>query len=1065
MNHYTEDNLWIYKMIVIYLLMVILWNVQKKEHAFFSNTTKLIIVNQIQGGLIDKYALKHSNYFRNGSTFYRYFFSFRDKKKVYLPNDHILKKLTRIVYQSDPKYFYRILNIYSLRTKKEYEEIEDAFERQIIIAWSYNLVYAILNLNIDISSKQIYLNIYKKMIISSRNKQAGNKCVPIGDKACEFDSECKYINKKYGYRCTVGEDGRNAANNNRDNPGHYLHPKINACTDNESNLKCPKYYDCIPQISKCIITKTIPTPPIIMKKESSNRLTINPLMEIDKVAECPIDYDVFLDDYLHYCKHKDNENDICRLDPYGKKEYPMCSTVLCPQNYVFKDGKCVNRDDPDDKCSLDPYNKDGYLLCGDYNDYIQIDNKDISDNTIENIPNVSAIQCSAECNKNLQCDSFIMKQNTDNPLCKLKKAPFKTESLIDKENSVIHFKNNINYEQYNNTNSQFGVIKSYDIKSPYKCSIICDRNEDCKGFVIDKNLLTCNLLSDTNKSSVDKSKILFKKKYLSGNLCNNDGENTILQKIKDATNSENNKFVDEKNDLINKISKNYKKDIQIKIKNAQKQMLDNYSKDTIIWDNINSHCKKISVKNLNNRKLNISYIQINGVNKKTGKKLDLLNDNLKINSDADNIMDILNTDFQKYTSPSYFDILFDDNYYINQIIIYNYENIINYPIEITLLNENNFLEKQWKAITSKKKPIITSYSDIDFITNVSDKGNPELFKSYANILGDPEFPSYCRFVKDDSEFCCKHKDSNNEYDMCVSEEKIRTSYPKSYLFNYNKNTNRDNLCWCEGVPPNNIVKCMKTDNNEFLGTYTLATNMNCGNLEGNEIKELLRKHKNINDLSITSGFYWERTNGYYLFRNTNFNNRKVILYTIIDADTYKIRSGYPKIVNNLTFPGLTLNKEISSILYAGNDDIYVIYSEIYVKYNLRKNYQYKNYPKKIINNWKFINSNFKNNITNSVYIDIEKCLLFNDKKIIEYNLQSIENDSNNIKQTSSVIFNINNMFKGIKPILYDCVIYNYNNGNYLFFSKNKYTIYNETSNKILTVDFNKQWKNIWKFTN
>ena len=1064
MNHYTDDNLWIYKMIVIYLLMVILWNVQKKE-SFFSNTTKLIksqlfeMHHQLQRGLIQKNKM-FGNY-----TYYSFFYSFRDKKKVYLPNNHILKKIIRILHMAHPSVFYIILSkdSYSF-TKKEYDEIKDAFERQIIFTWSFNLFDVINNKNT--SNVNSYLNLYKKIIINSRNKQAGNKCIPIGDEACEFDSECKYINKKYGYRCTVGKDAINAANNNRDNPGHYLHPKIHACTDNESNLKCPEYYDCIPQNNKCITSRTIPTPQIRMKKESSNRLTINPLMEIDKVAECPYDYDVFFDDYLQYCKHKDNEDDICRLDPNGKKEYPMCSTVLCPQNYVFKDGLCINKDDTDDKCSLDTDNKDGYLLCGDYNDYIQINNKDIYDNTIQNINGVNAIQCSAECNKNLQCDSFIMEQNTDNPLCKLKKAPFKTESLIDKENSVIHFKNNINYEQYNNTNSQYNVIKSYDIKSPYKCSIICDRNEDCKGFVIDKNTIMCDLLNNTNNSEANKSKILFKKKHLRGNLCNNNENHNIQQKIKDATNSINTKFNDEINDLNTKLSKDYQKNKKIKVTNAFENMLNNFSKDTIIWDNINTHCKKISIKNLNNKKLSISYIQINGINKKTGEKLNLLNNkDIQINSDDNNILNIINKSFDRYTTPTYFDILLDANYYLTKIIIYNYNNFNNYPIQIQLINKKDFIEKQWKAITNKKRPVITGYSDIDFITDVFDKGNPELFKSYANVTANPEFPSYCRFVKDDEEFCCKHKGSTNEYDMCVLGEKIRTNYPKSYLFNYNKNTNRDNLCWCEGIPPNNNVKCIKTYDNKFSDIYTLASNVNCSNLSGNEIKDLLRKHKKINDLSITSGFYWKRTNGYYLFRNTNFNNKKVILYTIIDADTYKIRSGYPKIVNNLTFPGLTLNKVISSILYAGNDDIYIIYSEIYVKYNLRKNYQYKNYPKKVINNWKFINSNFKNSITNSVYINSEKCILFNNMKLIEYNLQSIENDSSNIKQTSSVIFNINNMFKGLKPILYDCVIYNYNNDTYLFFSKNKYTIYNETSNKILTVDFNKQWKNIWKFTN
>ena len=1103
MNQYTTDTQWIYKMVTIYLLMIILWNKKKSTEGFLNTTGafKLSYRNLLDRRKIyTKYSRSDipnfnqlSNYQKQKQQYERsgwaeatwIYFVDQNSKEVFLPRWHILRNFTMLDFnpcsndhwctafdRATSRYNRYIENLKNLKfedlyksfARKTYNELKYALQKGIVSVFRYRSWGSTHTLNTN-SVKE--LQIYKKILDDTLVQQSpGKKCIPVGADACQEDSNCKYINNKYGFRCTVGKDGYNAPNSNRNNQGHYLHPSIGACIKNHTNLQCPEHYACNGTINKCVRTSYAPTPQIRMKKESTNRLTFNPVIPIDKTAECPLNYNVFEDDYIQYCKHEDDPTDICRLDSDGKGEYPICSTALCPTNYVIKDGLCVNIDDPDDKCTIDPENKDGYLLCGDYNDYIQIENKDIYKNNITNISGINAIQCAAECNKNLLCDSFVIDQNTTNPICTLKKAPKTQPSLINKEDKVVHFKNNVNYDQYNNTNTPYNTLKSYNVKTPYKCSVICDKDSKCSGFVIDTNTLQCDLKSSIRDTNFDKSKIVFKKKFKNGKLCMRNKDINLPETIKKATLNINTKYKHELNTLNDENSNDLEKNKLGRKQLALKKMLNKFSTETIMWDNINVDCTKISFENLNKRKLYISYIQVIGIHKLTNKPLNIVdNSKIKIKSDDKNISNIINSSFKKYSTPTYFDIILDDEYYITQIILYNYANKNNYPLQIKIVNKNEFIEKQWVAKTKQSSPSITDYSDIDFITDVYDKGNPELFKSYANVTGDIDVPSYCRFVKNDTEFCCKHKNSKDEYDMCISSDKIHTDYPKSYLFNYNKKTNRENLCWCEGVSPKTNIKCIKTNDNKFEYTYNLASNTDCSNLTGSEIKDKLDKQHKVFDLSINSGFYWDRTNNYYLFRNTKLNNRKIVLFTVIDADTYKIRSGYPRIVNNITFAGLTINKEISSILYAGNNDIYVIYSEIYVKYDLIKNKQYDGYPKKIINNWKFLNNNFKNNITNSIYINSTKSILFNGPKLIEYNLQSIENKTNDVKHTTAVAFTINNLFKKIKPITYDCIIYDYKNKIYFFFKNNSYTIYNELSNKILTVNFNQQWKNIWKYSN
>ena len=102
-------------------------------------------------------------------------------------------------------------------------------------------------------------------------------------------------------------------------------------------------------------------------------------------------------------------------------------------------------------------------------------------------------------------------------------------------------------------------------------------------------------------------------------------------------------------------------------------------------------------------------------------------------------------------------------------------------MKITVFNKKKFIEKQWTKDSLNKTPIIFEHKQ-NFKTTVYDKGNPELFNSYANISGDNKSTDYCRFVKDDKEFCCKYNNSDKEYDVCTDSENIITNYPKSYFF-------------------------------------------------------------------------------------------------------------------------------------------------------------------------------------------------------------------------------------------------------------------------------------------
>ena len=78
--------------------------------------------------------------------------------------------------------------------------------------------------------------------------------------------------------------------------------------------------------------------------------------------------------------------------------------------------------------------------------------------------------------------------------------------------------------------------------------------------------------------------------------------------------------------------------------------------------------------------------------------------------------------------------------------------IIIYPLEIKLLNNDGFIEKKWSQANINDDPKIFEYK-IEFKSKVSDKGNPELFHTYTDILGDNNCIQFCKI----NNFLCKIK--------------------------------------------------------------------------------------------------------------------------------------------------------------------------------------------------------------------------------------------------------------------------------------------------------------------
>ena len=105
--------------------------------------------------------------------------------------------------------------------------------------------------------------------------------------------------------------------------------------------------------------------------------------------------------------------------------------------------------------------------------------------------------------------------------------------------------------------------------------------------------------------------------------------------------------------------------------------------------------------------------------------------------------------------------------------------------------------------------------------------------------------------------------------------------------------------------------------------------------------------------------------------------------------------------------------------------------------------QYPDYPKRIAENWK--GNPFQSNITAAMNIGDNLCILFNNNKYIDYDLNMVENkeDGKQSRVPNDIRTNIKNRFPGLHLSKIDDIVSFYDNetNNAIFFGGGNYVEY------------------------
>lgn len=390
----------------------------------------------------------------------------------------------------------------------------------------------------------------------------------------------------------------------------------------------------------------------------------------------------------------------------------------------------------------------------------------------------------------------------------------------------------------------------------------------------------------------------------------------------------------------------------------------------------------------------------------------------EINKEMENMQDEYEYDFMKYkldTKPDKTQIKKNkiieyNNKFINKVPnkLFVWENLKIKCNKIIIKNETDY-----EMII--KKIIISSYKDGKIIDIMNKVTNKIEYSTYLDIIinFDTEYEIFKIFILFD------------QFDTIPITLNI-----------YNINNEE---IWC------------KTDYNLSI----ISTNLNN---KINNINNKLQEKKEIkcNNYSIDYGFYYKKN--LYLFRKIFIDRKKILLLTILDSATFKLKSGYPKLAD-ADFPGINKYVEnLKSILYIGDGNVLFIANDKYLKYHIRSKTLYDGHPKKMKDGWYNLSIDYKSNITNSVYKDRNICLLFNENKYKIYYLNMIENDLNKQDITE---YSINNLIPNVKDIIYDCIVYNFDENEYILFANN--SVYKHIANKIVKLNIGYQITDkLWK---
>ena len=652
-------------------------------------------------------------------------------------------------------------------------------------------------------------------------------------------------------------------------------------------------------------------------------------------------------------------------------------------------GKCILKNGMNgENINIIKNNKIDTYLKTPFNYNIYGDTNVIGNNIPDGFSNNTTIEeCAELCNSNNECDSFVIGMKSAMGKCWLKSH---TKPDLKFDSSKITFEKRKNY--------------TLDVKNKPSGLLCANPTEDIKKTIQNKR----NQWIENHE---------------------------IKEKQQKDDNEKNRKIIEKKTYFKAK-------------KKATKMMI---RPDTIIaWSNISTRCKTIRIELLEKNYLHFTNLQVFGRVGITSEYKDWIKEkNTKITHSpllnnekynelmkSDNLLDINN---ENKTNPSntldkcfnddikswccfdtnknlfpYIEIKFIEEIEINKIIIFNRLDKFKArltPMKISLFNNDNFLIKfaikknfETPLKISKdlpKPPGNILYSD----SGITDYGLNDYYRGWQDVTNSGRNNDFCRVTQTNEGnilSCATEADQTSQYSF-NSKSNINLGYPNTAYMKDETNNGRDDFCRCIGKHPYTYVSCIpatetgfNTDIDEFV---PIRKPRNCEHLTG----EILKKAGNINDKPlcidseqyrkeiknrVDTGFYWNKNDKYYLFKNTILNNNEIVLYNVIDRESHQIMSGYPKIVNKYTWNNLSFTNKIDATLYAGDDILYIFSGDKYIKFNMITRKQYPNYPKKIRNNW--MGLPFYKNLSAACYLGDGLCMIFKDNYFIEYDLKMSE---------------------------------------------------------------------------
>lgn len=731
--------------------------------------------------------------------------------------------------------------------------------------------------------------------------------------------------------------------------------------------------------------ENIGTGVIRFNKNRNSRINFELSEENENQIKCPDDLIKIKsnDDSYHFCSDDGKfgkDNNTCSLNPSNRKNYPICYNYPCPEGLKLVNqnsgGICKGKDET---CILDSTKKSPYKICYTRPDYNVINNYDFNSNLTYNTKkNINLDGCKIECSKDIGCSFFTM----HNDVCKMYNTISTPDDIKYKSGKKIYFKNPYNYLFEDDVTIDGNTIEEHKLHTVIDCESKCNNNNNCRSFAWGKNenFGDC-ILKDTsyNKKKEYNSQFdLYSRKYIyldnKGSLCKNH-VNNIDEEIKSAEQEINNSF---ENEIFNEQIKNDNRKKQLisdSTKDIKKRVINSYiNQKNIIWNNINRNCNIIHItKEILNSTLVISNIQIYGINyinnnetlnltKLPGTKI--ISTNYKF-SNLSNLTDNnLNTTYTTNVEDNpKITIKFPNIVRIYKIIIYtdqyNVKNSI-YPIKIELYKDNLFIKSA--KIESKDKPLVLSKDPPELPTKdftyqsrqITDFGDESNFRGWVDVSKNGLNYDYCRVVKDPETktnmVSCATTLNNGEFNY-NSKLNIDLGVKKTQYMKDESKNGRADFCRCVGKYPNSYVSCIEGKENAFGDEFVPFNKPSpCDGYTGEELsnfeinKDLKKKDSCRNNpeylkkikSKITTGYYNYKKNTYYLFKNTIFNNKKVVLITAIDRDSHRLRRGFPQIVTKNNWPNLPSDyyNSIDATLYVGNNSIVIFRDNTCVFYNL-----------------------------------------------------------------------------------------------------------------------------------